>query len=102
MFVIPKADLTVIDPTRMDALPPEGRDVGDGDAGYWLRHAADKSVDIVADDKVDAARENAELAERKRQEQAAAKKKADEDAAAKAKATESAPAASAPKATGQK
>lgn len=49
MFLIPKEGLTVIDPALKNALPPEGRNVGDDNALYWATHIRDKSVTIGQD-----------------------------------------------------
>ena len=81
MFVIPKKDLLIIDPARQTdplfrTLPPEGRDVGEGDSHYWIRRQQDGDVEIVADDKVEAAKANAIKAQAKRDQDAAAAAKA--------------------------
>lgn len=62
MFVIPKNGLTVIDPALRDALPPEGRDVREDFPNYWLRHFQEGSIQIVAEDKVEAAKAKADKA----------------------------------------
>lgn len=87
MFVIPNEGLTIIDPALKDAIPPEGRDVGDDFANYWLRHFQDKSIQIVAPDKVAAAKAKADAAIVERA------KKASEEAAAALKPQADAPAA---------
>jgi hypothetical protein len=56
MFVIPKKDFLIVDPARRDTLPPEGRDVGEGDSNYWLRRIRDEDVTMVPADKVEAAK----------------------------------------------
>lgn len=53
MFVKPAPGLTVPDPDRGDALPPEGRNVEP--AQYWQRRIADGDV-VVADQQPEAAK----------------------------------------------
>jgi hypothetical protein len=45
MRVYPSPGLIVRDPVKRDALPPEGRDVDDGDF-YWLRRVACKDATL--------------------------------------------------------
>lgn len=71
MFVLPKGDLKIIDPARMDALPPEGRNVGDDNAAYWNRHLNDDSIEVLPADKVDAAVARLERADAQRADAAA-------------------------------
>ena len=46
MFVKPKEGLQIFDPFHKDRLPPEGRDVPDGDM-YWYGLLRDGDVTIV-------------------------------------------------------
>lgn len=87
MFVLPKGDLKIIDPARMDALPPEGRDVGTDNPAYWNRHLTDDSIEIVPADKVPAAIARLEKADAARAEESRVAREANKaaaDAAAKA------------------
>lgn len=87
MFIIPKKDLTIVDPQRMDVIPPEGRNVGDDHGGYWNRHLRDEAITIVADDQVAAAQATLEKADLARAEKAAADRAEFEKAAALKNAT---------------
>lgn len=85
MFVIPKKDAKVVDPQLMDAIPPEGRDVGDQHSTFWSRRFADGDITIVPDDQVATAKDNLARAEAARHEAAeVARKEAEEKAAAEA------------------
>ena len=50
MFVKPAAGLKIRDPFKRDHLPPEGREVPDGDL-YWARLVRDGDVVIVEPEK---------------------------------------------------
>ncbi len=82
MFVIPKKDLKVVDPQLMDAIPPEGRDIGDQHPNFWARRIADQDVSVVPDDQVATAKDNLARAESARHAAAAAARKEEEDKAA--------------------
>lgn len=81
MFVIPRKDYSIVDPARVDVLPPEGRDVGDGHPTYWGRRIADGDVKLVAEEKVDAAKATLERADAARAQAVRDKAEADEKAA---------------------
>lgn len=81
MFIIPKKDLTIVDPQRMDVIPPEGRNVGDDHPGYWNRHLTDGAITIVADDQVAGAQLKLEQADAKRADEAAKAREESERAA---------------------
>jgi hypothetical protein len=83
MFVVPKGELKIIDPARMDALPPEGRDVGVDHPEYWTRRALDGDVQIVPPDQAAAAKDKADRAEALRNADAVAAQNAPAEAAAK-------------------
>lgn len=95
MFVIPKEKMSVVDPQRMDTLPPEGRDVGGDHELYWLRRDMDGDVTVVSADKVPAAKAALEKAEAQRADDLA-------KAAAAAAPVETKAITPAPKPTGQK
>lgn len=71
MFLIPKDGLKILDPMRLDFLPPEGRDVGQDQGAYWHRHIRDESVTVVADKDLAAATARLEKADRERNKVAA-------------------------------
>lgn len=50
MFVKPAAGLKIRDPFKRDHLPPEGREVPDGDL-YWIRLLRDGDVVAVEPEK---------------------------------------------------
>lgn len=66
MFIIPKDGMKIVDPQRVDVLPPEGRDVGDQHPEFWLRRVADGDATVVAPDQEAAARDRLDIADRKR------------------------------------
>jgi len=92
MFLVPKEGLTVIDPTLMSPLPPEGRDVGGEQPLYWEMHIRDGSVHVVPEDKLDSAKANALKVQDERRKAEAAQRELDaaklEEAAAARRATD--------------
>lgn len=102
MFVIPRQGLSVVDPTRMDVLPPEGRDVGVEHPSFWVRRLGDGDVtEVKGDDAIKAAKDALEKGDTKRAADArlaaeAADKARAEAAAEEAKAKTEAPKQTAP------
>lgn len=48
MFVTPKQGLMIFDPRLKDRLPPEGREVPDGDV-YWTRLLLDGDIVLASE-----------------------------------------------------
>lgn len=47
MFVTPKQGLNIFDPISKDRIPPEGREVPDGDV-YWTRLLIDGDIVLAS------------------------------------------------------